>query len=437
MARLTSVIALGLLPAGFLWGSTPRYESVQSPYDSGRRNVTRQEKSDKEALGGKSLRLCPELKVTAPAADFYIYPPYPGRYQFTWHLKIDDNTGVGTVVACTPGFTDARNPSLSLAPTNFIARGKYQSFVVEGVVPENVYGVYATDFYCETGRTVWWDYNKCELVECFDDARVIREFYPGFRSPADFKRTAASDRPRVHVAYGGQYASSGVREALRLLHRQAPPEDAVPADIRFYKGPPPREPGQWREGSIIDHGQVRERIPGFPDTQEAFAALDMIILANVPGRSVKAPSRVLMADWVRAAGGGLLLTGGMTALGKGYAEGTVLEQMLPVELAGVNDTKAVRNGQLVVKDKTLAALVGTAPLATRFYQLVRVKPGATVLIETRDGAPLLVDWPYGAGRVAVWAAMPIGSPPPQQIAWWKSDKWPAVLAEVIQRTAGK
>ncbi len=52
---------------------------------------------------------------------------------------------------------------------------------------------------------------------------------------------------------------------------------------------------------FIDHGQVKDRAPGFPHTQQEFAALDLIILANVPGRALNAPERMLLHDWVKSA----------------------------------------------------------------------------------------------------------------------------------------
>ncbi len=99
----------------------------------------------------------------------------------------------------------------------------------------------------------------------------------------------------------------------------------------------------------------------------------------------------------------------MTALGKDFLDGTVLEALLPVELSGADDIRQAKDGRLVARDEKLAALIGTAPLATKFYQQVKVKPGAEVLLATGDGDPLLICWPYGAGHVSG-----MDRPPPRQ-----------------------
>lgn len=432
------ILAWSFSLAVFVSASTPKYERTDHVSDSGRRNVTEVDTRDQEASSGKSLRMAPEKGVTAPVADAYCYPPYPGKYRFTWRLKIDDNLGDATVVVVTPSFPGVKNPSLAIKPCDFERPKAYQEFCVEGVVPENVFGVYATDFYCNANHSVWWDSTKYELIEYYDDQRVIEDFYPDFPGFQDLKRTTGGEKLRTHVAYGVHYEASGLREALTRLGRKAPQNPPLPSDIRFYKPPGERKTGEWRETAFIDHGQVQDRTPGFPDNPSDFANLDLIVLANVPGRAVKATRRLLLQEWVKTASGGLLMTGGMTAFGKGFMEGSVLEEMLPVETSGVNDTKIAKEGRLVVKnDKVLADLLGDAPLATKFYHQTTVKPGATVLIETRDGIPLLVMGAYGKGRVAVWTAMALGSVPEGQVAWWKSDQWPAVLAEVIRRIAGQ
>ncbi|HEY3418527.1 MAG TPA: hypothetical protein VGM23_16750 [Armatimonadota bacterium] len=417
--------------------SIPKYERIEYVYNSGRRNITDPDMNDPEAATGKSLRMVAEKKTSGTIADAYIYPPYPGRYRFTFRLKIDDNHGETTVASLNPGFPGIRNPTVNIKASDFTEAGKYQDFTVEGIAPESVFGAYLVNFNAAPGRTLWWDSVKYALVEPYSDQRVIDEWYPSFTAGQTVTRGKGEEGLRTEVFAGSLYESTGIPAALTLLGKKAPRNPAAPGDMRFYQAPEPRKPGEWRESLFIDHGQVKDRVPGFPKTAEEFARLDLIILANVPGRAPLAPARLLLRDWVKTAGGGLFLTGGMTALGKGYLDGSALEALLPVELSGVNDVKPAKDGRLVVKDPALANLLGGATLSTRFYQAVKVKPDAHVLIETADGVPLLVEWSCGAGHVAVWTSLPLGGVPEGQTAWWKSDKWPALLAEVLQRIAGK
>jgi uncharacterized membrane protein len=417
--------------------STPKYEKTDYVYGNGRAAMTAQDLQDAQATNGKSLRMAAEKGASGCVADAYSYPPYPGRYRFTYRLKIDNNAGGAEVVRLSPVFPGVQNPWLPITAKDFAAANAYQEFSVDGVVPENTFGAYYANYNAQAGRNIWWESVKYTLQEPYSDQRCVDEWYPNDRLTAHVTRTADAEKLRAHVTYGPAFESSGLREALKALGKTAPAVDPLPADMRFYKVPGPRKAGEWRETAYIDHGQVKDRTRGFPATPADFAGLDLIVLANVPGRGVNAPARIMLDDWVRHGGGGLLLTGGLLALGKGYLDGTVLEALLPVELCGVNDTRPAKDGALLVKDPALAAVLGDAKLATRFYQEVKVKPGATVLIATADGAPLLVEWPAGAGRVAVWAGLPLGSVPEGQTAWWKSDRWSAVMANVLTRIAGK
>lgn len=416
--------------------STPRYAKIDQVLN-GRGSITVQELNDKDGMGGKSLKLDAAKKTGGYAADSYSYPPYPGRYKFTFHLKIDTNTGDGVVATVSPVFPGVHNPTLPIKASDFHAAYTYQDFTVEGVVPEGTFGAYSVNFDPAPNHSLWWDYTKYELLEPYDDQRIIAEWYPEFTPPVNFTRVKGAETLRTHVIYGSAYESSGIREAMHLLGKQAPAVQPPPSDIRFYQPPGPRKVGEWRETMFIDHGQVKDRAPGFPHTQEEFAVLDLLIMANVPGRAPNAVERVLLHDWVKTAGGGMLLTGGMTALGKGFVDGTMIEAMLPVELTGVSDIRAAKDGRLVVNDAKLAAIIGATPLATKFYQQVKVKPGADVLLATADGAPLLVCWSYGAGHVAIWTGVPLGSIDAPQQAWWKAEVWPAVVAEVLNKIAGK
>lgn len=393
---------------------------------------------DRDAADGEAIRMAPEKKTSSMVADAYWYPPFPGRYRVTWRLKIDDNRGTDTVCVLNPYFAETPGPypSLAVKPADFAAPGRYQEFVQEVTVPENRYGVYGVSFQAAPGRSVWWDWTRYTLLEAFDDARIAQLFYPKVPVADEIKRTPADEGLRVQVTAGTAFSSSGVGQALALLGL-APPvlqrEFELPADMRFYRPPPPRVPGHWRETFVIDHGQVFDRLRGFPDSAAAFAGLDLIILANVPARSVDAPTRLRLQEWVRKAGGHLVLTGGMKAFGKGCVQGTVIEAMLPVRILRLNDTKAARDGAFRWRSRQIADSAGTARLETRFLHETQTLPEARVLIETADGDPLLVDWAYGAGRVTVWLGMPMGlAAGKDSEVWWKSAHWPAILAAGIK-----
>jgi hypothetical protein len=92
---------------------------------------------------------------------------------------------------------------------------------------------------------------------------------------------------------------------------------------------------------------------------------------------------------------------------------TACASIVPVEL-----TQAARPQQVYVRVTTAgrshpATNVSAAEprdewfgscAALRWYQTVRVKPGASALVETREGAPILAAWEIGRGRVAYVAS---------------------------------
>ncbi len=413
-----------------------KYEKKETVSDRGRAYLSTTDPTDKDASTGKSLRLTPEKGKSGTVADSYPYPPYPGLYRFTFRMKIDDNTGDSEAVRISAAFPGVKNQELSIKPKDFKAATTYQDFTVEAIVPENSFGCYQVFFNAQANRTVWWDYGKYELLEYYDDQRAADEFYPGFKMADIVIRQAGDEKLRTHVTYGANLESSKIREALTLLGLRAPEAVSLPADMRQYQPSGVRKAGEWRETAYIDHGQVKDRVRGFPQTADDFKNLDLIILANVPLRGLGAPVRLLLHDWVKKAGGGVLITGGVMALGKGYAEGTSLLPMLPVEFVGVNDTRPVKDGSLVF-NPALKSIIGDEKISTRFYQEVKVKPGANVMVSTADGAPLLVSWQYGNGQVAVWTGLPLGKVPEGQTEWWMSPKWPDLMAKFIGDTAGK
>ena len=414
-----------------------KYEKTETVCDRGRANLSTTDPTDKDASTGKSLRMTPEKGMSGAVSDSYPYPPYPGLYRFTFRMKIDNNTGDAEVVRLSATFPGVKNQELSVKPKDFKAANTYQDFTVEGIVPENSFGCYMVIFNAEAKRTVWWDYGKYELMDYYDDQLAAEEFYAGFKMADNVTRQAGDEKLRTHITYSANLESNKIREALTVLGKKAPEAVSLPADMRQYQPSGPRKAGEWRETAYIDHGQVKDRVRGFPQTPDDFKNLDLIILANVPLRGLGAPVRLLLHDWVKKAGGGVLITGGSMGLGKGYAEGTSLLPMLPVEFIGVNDTRPAKDGSLVFKDPALKSIVGDEKISTRFYQEVKVKPGANVLVTTADGAPLLVSWQYGKGQVAVWTGLPLGKAPEGQTEWWMSPKWPDLMAKVIGDTTGK
>lgn len=160
----------------------------------------------------------------------------------------------------------------------------------------------------------------------------------------------------------------------------------------------------------------------FPGTADDMARYDLVILANVNGRSLRPEGRALLKHYVEQ-GGAVLMLGGYYAFGAEY-HGTELEEIAPVEFLASRDLVASPAGTRI------APVNGDAQPRVFWRHTVRPKPGARVVL-TADEQPLLVTGTFGKGRVAVFAGSVMGEPDAGQLPFWEWTQWPAVLAETL------
>lgn len=77
--------------------------------------------------------------------------------------------------------------------------------------------------------------------------------------------------------------------------------------------------------------EAEARRPGeFPATLDALASFDIVVLSDTSAAALGAQRMALLAEWVRSAGGGLLVAGGPNAFAAGGYFGTPLAEMIPV-----------------------------------------------------------------------------------------------------------
>ncbi|KQM29152.1 MULTISPECIES: glutamine amidotransferase [unclassified Frigoribacterium] len=160
---------------------------------------------------------------------------------------------------------------------------------------------------------------------------------------------------------------------------------------------------------------------GFPETQEALDAYDVVVLSDIGVNSLQLAPAVFeksipgrdrvreLARWVEA-GGALLMIGGYLSFSgwqgrAGYAR-TEIADVLPVEML-IGDDRVERPAGVVatVLDAEHPALGGAGtewPLLLGYNRTV-VKPGAVELARL-DGDPLVVVGEAGAGRTAVFTS---------------------------------
>jgi uncharacterized membrane protein len=172
----------------------------------------------------------------------------------------------------------------------------------------------------------------------------------------------------------------------------------------------------------VDSGE--ELATGFPKTREELFQYRALVLGSVEASYFTHDQLVMIADFVSQRGGGLLLTGGRNAFAEGGYAGTPLEAVLPVFLEAAAEDPRDAFTELRVRptaaglnhvatqifpeeEPTVAAWDWLPPLST-LNRIVRVKPGATPLLEGLDAAGatriVLAHHRYGRGKVL---ALPI------------------------------
>lgn len=188
------------------------------------------------------------------------------------------------------------------------------------------------------------------------------------------------------------------------------------------------ENGGWQVDFLPNHLAARD----FPQTAEALAAYDVVMLSDIGAntlllhpdtfvRSVPLPNRLVSLREYTRNGGGLVMVGGyLTFQGieaKGKYAGSPVEEALPVTLSHHDDR--VESPQGVVpkvgdnpSHPILAEVNGEWP-ALLGYNEVAAKPDAEVLVRV-GGDPLLVAGTFGKGRSVAFTSDcgPHWAPPP-------------------------
>ena len=196
---------------------------------------------------------------------------------------------------------------------------------------------------------------------------------------------------------------------------------------------------------------------GFPAEPAALFAYDAVLLANVGGDQLSGAQMEALREFVRRRGGGLLVMGAQSFLGRGLV-GTPVEDVLPMLLnrrtdAALPAAAAGTTGDVALTetgaDHPITRIGSTLeesrkrwealpPLATA-SALGGARPGATILATTTAGGaarPLVAVQRYGEGRSMVfageaawrWRMMMPSSDRSYETFWRQATRWLALGA---------
>jgi uncharacterized membrane protein len=140
----------------------------------------------------------------------------------------------------------------------------------------------------------------------------------------------------------------------------------------------------------------------------------------------------MLRDYVRC-GGGLVVLGGYDSFGKGRAQGSWLEEVLPVTLGTPWDLRPAEDRRVTAMDagvpECLLLPAGWQPQVLWLHEAVP-KPEARVAWSAGQ-RPVVAFGKYGQGWVVAFLAAPLGKPPPGESLFCQTPEWPGVLAATL------
>ena len=163
------------------------------------------------------------------------------------------------------------------------------------------------------------------------------------------------------------------------------------------------------------------RVPlDFPQTLEALQAFDVILFSDIGANTLLLPPNTarlhkrspnplkLVQEYVQNGGGFGMIGGYMTFMGfeaKGHYKGTVIEDILPVNLLTYDDRVETPEGTDIVcapdSHPILKGIPAEWPYILGYNRLI-AKDGATVVVQ-HDVDPIVSVWEYGKGRTMAYA----------------------------------
>lgn len=271
-----------------------------------------------------------------------------------------------------------------------------------------------------------WDERNARILKTRDDNpadKFLKGWWKGGSLPHD---TALADKkidfgnlaPRRNGRADIYYGRGAMDYRLRM------PAAFAGLD-RFYAYDAPlmgglrQTPGMW-----LHNGIDWRRYPDF----------DVLLFTGIPHCAMGAENCYAMVNYVKD-GGGIFLTGGEYAFGKGGYNFTVLErELLPVICVENVDTRYVESPLFFEPGKDFSDLKATLDFKAKpsfwVWNQVALKSDVKVFLKSGN-RPILVGWQLGKGRVACLLVDHRGKSEKDVTAFFDWKDWPALVDAVV------
>ena len=359
---------------------------------------------DPEAMFGYALR-CFSDQAAKPTR--VIFGPHhsmptmaPGKVRVTWRMKVNDNTGDGTVCE-----VEGRFGREAIKTSDFELANTYQTFEYGYTLKEDETNYFILNFH-GGGPDLIVDSITMQGIERQKDQDLFS------KASLDVSGRPAREgvSRKVHLLCGLWYDFFGLDGALKERAMQAT--------------------RSW-ESLTTDHANIP---PDYATSVEELWQYDMIGLLNAGADSLQAKRRKDLREYVMR-GGTLFVGGGARAYGHGGYDSTFLAEILPVQVHRFDLTRVDGDKQIITPRKSsfLKDLSMEDQPRVNFYHDVRIKPGAEVILEA-GGVPILTARKVGKGTVFAMTGTPMGIIE-DGTPWWKSKSWKDVMLRVLDHAS--
>ena len=372
--------------------------------------VNGEELRDAHATGGTSH----QVRVGVNRAGGVISGPIiteqaPGIYRVFYRVKVADNRTPEPVMApyvAAGGLWDSHSYVVRrLTGRQFAAPNRYQEFAVDIIRPPMAGMQYLLNWYAKTDVAV--DTIRVVQTRLFSDRELIQCYH------LDELRARPAPTPtgpgKVLVLHGLHARHWRIDEAVRSA-------GLAGCEVSYYR--------QYQGYGTSE--------PPFPQDADALRRYAAVVLAGADAESLGGIfGRKALADYVRG-GGGLVVLGGLCTYGAGKFRHTLVEEMLPVILAGPFDLKRLGGGKPISSTPAGRDMTWSAKAVCVWQHRLQARPDATVAATTSAG-PILVFGNYGKGSVAAFLGTVLGDPAANMRCYWRLKSWPRTLAAIVNR----
>ncbi|MHB9129599.1 MAG: hypothetical protein ACYDBB_00730 [Armatimonadota bacterium] len=216
-----------------------------------------------------------------------------------------------------------------------------------------------------------------------------------------------------------------------------------PAKILFIRG-------LWAEYQGIDEAVKRlgdvtvvngwmkksalgETLGGFPAAYEDLLSYDVIILGNVSGPMLSTVGQEMLADFLKA-GGGLLMLSGDRTYGQTTFSNENFAKLLPYTSAP-NDYARLKAASTLKVEERHAVTEGVtfgAEDVVLYAHTLKPKEHAVTPVTLETGAPALIMSSGATPRVAVVTILPFGKAPEAKTLYYQGAGWLQIMAATLQ-----